>query len=71
MRRHALDCFEDRDDGSWICTKDTVVNGPVGPVDVERGQSFKPGTVFAGYNDFPAYLASVSVPGPAKARHDW
>jgi hypothetical protein len=51
--------------------KDTVVNGPVGQVQVARGQCFKPGTVFAGYDDFVAYLASVSVPSLGKAPHEW
>lgn len=62
MRRLALGSFEDRDDGSWVCFKGTVVDGPAGRVSIARGQTFKPGTVFAGYDDFAAYLASVSVP---------
>jgi hypothetical protein len=70
MRRHALGSFEDRDDGSWVCTKDTAVNGPVGSVKVACGQSFKPGTVFAGYEDFTVYLASISTSGGGEARHE-
>jgi hypothetical protein len=71
MRRVALTSFEDRDDGSWVCIKNTVITGPVGQVHVAYGQSFRPGTVFAGYDDFTAYLASVSVPSPGKAPHEW
>jgi hypothetical protein len=71
MGRRALDCFEDRGDGSWVCTHATTVSGPAGIVPVRQGQSFAPRTVFAGYDDFTAYLARVSVESPAKCRHEW
>jgi hypothetical protein len=71
MGRRALDSFEDRGDGSWVCTHATTVAGPSVTVPVRQGQSFAPGTVFAGYDDFTAYLARVSVESPAKGRHEW
>ena len=70
MCRLALNCFEDRDDGSWVCIRSTTVNGPAGHVPVLKGQSFRPGTVFAGYNNFTAHLASVSVPSQPVAPHE-
>ena len=71
MARRALGCFEDRADGGWVCTHATTVTGPGGSVAVQQGQSFSPGTVFAGYGDFTAYLASISVESPAKGRLEW
>jgi hypothetical protein len=38
---------------------------------VQPGQSFALKTVFAGYDDFAAYLASKSVECAPLARHEW
>jgi hypothetical protein len=70
MGRRALDCFEDREDGGWVCIRATSVMGPAGPIPVRKGQSFAPKTVFAGIDDFPSYLASVSVESPSTAPHE-
>jgi hypothetical protein len=45
--------------------------GPGTTVQVHHGQSFAPRTVFAGYNDFPAYLASISTEMPMLSPHEW
>jgi hypothetical protein len=71
MGRRALGCFEDRDGGRWVCIRSTTVVGPAGPVTVQPGQSFALKTVFAGYDDFAAYLASKSVECAPLARHEW
>lgn len=70
MGRRALGCFEDRDDGSWVCIRATSVVGPQGSVAVRKGQSFARKTVFAGYDDFAAYLASVSLECAHAAPHE-
>ncbi len=64
MGRRALDAFEEREDGVWVCTRAVLIAGPGGSIRVEKGQTFPPRTVFAGHNDFTAYLASVSVADP-------
>ena len=69
MVRRALDCFEERESGGWVCIRTTLVKGPVGPIPVQKGQSFAPKCVFAGYNDFTSYLASVSIESPPTAPH--
>jgi hypothetical protein len=51
--------------------KDVTVTGPFGPVTVQRGQTFKRNTAFAGYGDFTAYLASISEDSPSIAPHEW
>jgi hypothetical protein len=57
----ALDCFEEQSDGSWICCRDTTVTETTGyEIYVARGQVFRTGQAFAGYDDFTACLASVS-----------
>jgi hypothetical protein len=57
----ALDCFEERSDGSWICRRDTTVTETTGyEIYVARGQVFRSGQAFAGYDDFAACLASAS-----------
>ncbi len=70
MGRRALGCFEDREDGGWVCIRATSVIGPKGSVAVRKGQSFSRKTVFAGYDDFAAYLASVSVESTPTAPHE-
>jgi hypothetical protein len=56
----ALDCFEEQSDGSWICRQDTTVTETTGnEIYVARGQVFRSGQAFAGYDDFAAYLAGV------------
>lgn len=42
----------------------------MGTVAVQKGQSFAPKTVFAGFNDFTSYLASVSVESAPTAPHE-
>jgi hypothetical protein len=66
MGRIALGCFEERDHGVWVCTKATTVAGPSCTVAVELGRRFTPRTVYAGYNDFTGYLASVAVQASEK-----
>jgi hypothetical protein len=58
MGRRALDAFELRPDGSWICIRRVAVpiRQSAAVVDVEVGRSFVPGTAFAGYDDFTARL---------------
>jgi hypothetical protein len=68
MGRIALGCFEERDHGVWVCIQATTVSGPACTVAVELGRRFAPRTVFAGYNDFTDYLASVAVPNPEENR---
>jgi hypothetical protein len=71
MARQALGCFEEQSDGRWICVHSIAVIGPFNSVQVQQGQSFADGTVFAGYDDFTAYLASVSIEMPMLSRHEW
>jgi hypothetical protein len=71
MVRRALGAFEEGADGTWTCMKDAVVRGRLGSVRVQRGQTFKRNTAFAGYGDFPAYLASISEDSPPLAPHEW
>ena len=56
--------------GGSICVRSTAVKGLACTVSVRVGQSFPPKTAFAGYDDFPAYLASVSVEDMAFAPHE-
>jgi hypothetical protein len=71
MAQRALGSFEEGADGTWTCMKDVTVTGPFGPVLVQRGQTFKRNTAFAGYGDFTAYLASISEVSPSIAPHEW
>jgi hypothetical protein len=59
--RIAFECFEERSDKSWICTRSTTVRGRNGDVMVRAGQVFAPKTVFAGHADFADYLTRHSV----------
>ena len=68
--RRALGCFEDREDSGWVCIRAIFVMGPAGPIPVQKGRSFAPKTVFAGIDDFPSYLASVSVESAPSAPHE-
>ena len=70
MGRRALGFFEDRNDGGWVCIRATTISGPKGDVSVRKGQSFAPKTVFAGYDDFVSYLASVSIESRSSAPHE-
>jgi hypothetical protein len=61
MVRIALGCFEEQLDGSWVCRKHTAIKASTGQnITVECYERFVPCTTFAGYDDFTAYLASVS-----------
>jgi len=73
MGRRALDAFELRPDGSWICIRRIAVpiRRSAASVDVEIGRSFAPGTAFAGYDDFTAHLAAVAVDAPPAAPHEY
>ncbi len=57
----ALGAFERNSQGDWVCQKDVIIDGPMGSVNVKRGQYFHRHTVFAGYDDFTIYLDSVGV----------
>ena len=58
MTRVALAWFEEQADGSWICRRDTTIEGSRGyRVFIKRGQHFLQRTAFAGYDDFTGYLA--------------
>jgi hypothetical protein len=70
MSRRALDCFEDREGGSWVCIRATSVKGPASTVAVQKGQTFAPKTVFAGFNVFTAYLAGMNVESAPTAQHE-
>ena len=72
MPRIALACFEEQPNGSWICRRDTTVEGPCGyRVSVKRNRLFLQRTKFAGYDDFTAHLASESELRPGPAPHQW
>jgi hypothetical protein len=59
-----ITCFEERSDSSWICCRGTTVTETSGyEIYVARGRVFQSGQAFAGYDDFAAYLASVSEAG--------
>ena len=59
MTRVALACFEEQADGSWICRRDTTIEGSRGyRVSIKRGQRFLQRTTFAGYDNFTRHLAS-------------
>jgi hypothetical protein len=71
MPRFALDSIEELPDGRWVCMSDTTISGPRCAVKIQKGQTFRPHTAFAGFNDFTVYLASVSAEAPAKSPHEW
>ena len=71
MTRIALRCFEEQLDGSWICRNDITIKGRACAVYVRRNQFFAPHSVFAGFGDFTAYLASVSETGRDRCPHEW
>jgi hypothetical protein len=72
MTRIALVCFEEQPNGSWICRRDTTIEGRCGyRVFVKRNQLILQRTTFAGYDDFTAHLASESKSRPNPAPHQW
>ena len=71
MGRFAFGCIEKQDDGRWICLRATTVPGRFGPIEIKRGQSFQPNSKFGGFDNFTAYLASVSIDSPPKSPHEW
>jgi hypothetical protein len=71
MARSALGCFEQLSDGNWICQQDVKIDGLCCTVLVRRGQLFSKGSVFAGYDDFPAYLTKMSSAGSDRLPHQW
>jgi hypothetical protein len=71
MARMALGCFEQLSDGNWICQQGVKIDGRSCPVLVRRGQLFRQGSVFAGYDDFPAYLTKMSSARADKLPHEW
>ena len=71
MAQRALGCFERLSDGNWICQQDAKIRGTSCVVSVRRGQLFIKGSIFAGYEDFPAYLTKVGSALPDKLPHEW
>ena len=71
MAQRALGCFEQLPDGNWICQQDAKIAGLACTVFVRRGQLFRQGTVFAGHENFPAYLTKMSSALPEKLPHEW
>ena len=71
MALRALDCFEKLSDGNWICRQDVTIAGLSCTVAVKRGQLFRAGSVFAGYDDFTAHLAQMVCALPDKLPHEW
>jgi len=67
MTRCAFGSIEELPDGRWRCLRDFVLEGPAGTVAIKLGQTFHPGTVYAGYDNFVAYLQSVSVAASGNA----
>ena len=67
----AFGSIEQQSDGRWICRRATTVAGRYGPVDVVAGQVFSARSSFGGFDDFPAYLASVAVDTPPRHPHEW
>lgn len=60
--KQSLDAFVRQDDGSWLCVKNIEFHAAGGGiVAVAKGQRFIAGTVFAGFDDFPAYLESICI----------
>ena len=43
-----LNRFRRSPNGVWACTKPINVNGPNGPVVIDQGRRFGPGTLFMG-----------------------
>ncbi len=56
----SFNCLEKRDDGSWVCIRSAKIAGKFGTVPVHDGQKFGPGTMYAGYDDFAAYLECIA-----------
>jgi hypothetical protein len=67
----ALNCFEKLRDGSWVCHRDVTIAGMSCTAAVRRGQLFEKGSVFAGYDDFTAYLTKMGSALPDKLPHEW
>jgi hypothetical protein len=40
--------FQRETTGSWTCTKPIQIDGPSGPLFINQGHSFSPGTLFLG-----------------------
>ena len=72
MSVQALGAFERESGGDWVCFKKVEVSTPDGgqTVSVTKGARFHPHTVFAGFNDFTAYLESVSIESPSVCPHE-
>jgi hypothetical protein len=43
-----LNRFQRQPNGEWACTKPIKINGPSGPIMIDEGTSFSPGTLFMG-----------------------
>jgi|HubBroStandDraft_6_1064221.scaffolds.fasta_scaffold2896302_1 hypothetical protein len=71
IARIALACFEEQPNGSWICRRDTTIEGRCCRVFVKRNQLFLQGAVFAGFNNFTAHLANQGESRPSRAPHQW
>lgn len=67
MCKLAVNAFESRLDGRWVCIKTASVPIPQPGfpcVKVEKGTTFTPQVVFAGHDDFTSYLEAVAVDEP-------
>jgi hypothetical protein len=71
MSKQALGAFERQSNGDWTCIKDTSISIVPGwpAVSVRKGMRFAPRTVFAGSDNFTAYLESVGVESPSVSPH--
>jgi hypothetical protein len=66
MSKQALGAFQlDNVSGDWVCLKTTAIpiKGTSVNIAVHEGQRFSAHTVFAGHDDFVAYLESIAVEG--------
>ncbi len=70
MVRLSLGCIEERPNGTWECVRDAKIEGRYCPINIKRGQRFAPRCIFAGFDDFTSYLASVGVEVPATSLRD-
>lgn len=79
MGKQALGAFERQPNGDWACIKDVDISVAPGSISgtapasttvhVWKGRRFSPHTVFAGFDDFTAYLESICVESPSITPH--
>jgi hypothetical protein len=71
MALRALGCFEKVAEDHWVCQQDVTIDGASCTVAVKRGQLFRKGSAFAGYDDFTEYLTKMVAVLPDKLPHEW